>query len=231
MKKKALKAAFPFTIPVLTGYLFLGMAFGILLQSKGYHFGWAIFMSIIIYAGSMQFAAIGLLAAGASIFYAITLTLMINARHLFYGLSLLEKYKRWGKIKLYLIFALTDETYSLVTGTTPPLDIDEKWFYFFISLLDHIYWITGATLGAIIGSLLPTTPKGIDFVMTALFVVIFIEQWLNSMEHIPALIGIFVSIACLFIFGSENFIIPAMTFIALLLCFFKSRIVKRGETR
>jgi len=135
MKQKALKSAIPFTIPVLTGYIFLGMAFGILLQSKGYHFGWAIFMSIFIYAGSMQFAAIGLLVSGAPIFYALLLTLMINARHSFYGLSLLEKYKHWGKIKLYLIFSLTDETYSLITGTTPPLDVNEKWFYFLLMKL------------------------------------------------------------------------------------------------
>jgi len=229
MKQKALKSAIPFTIPVLTGYIFLGMAFGILLQSKGYHFGWAIFMSIFIYAGSMQFAAIGLLVSGAPIFYALLLTLMINARHSFYGLSLLEKYKHWGKIKLYLIFSLTDETYSLITGTTPPLDVNEKWFYFFISLLNHIYWITGAALGAVIGFLLPATPKGIDFVMTALFVVIFIEQWLNSKKHIPALIGIFVSLACLFLFGSEHFIIPAMALIALLLYLCKPSIEKRGD--
>lgn len=152
MKKKSFKAAFPFTIPVLMGYIFLGMAFGILLASKGYNFLWAIFMSLTIYAGSMQFVAINILASGATLLYTAFITLMVNARHLFYGLSMVDKYKDAGPKKIYLMFSLTDETYSLVSTVKPPAGVDTHWFYFFISMLDQLYWIAGAALGALLGS-------------------------------------------------------------------------------
>lgn len=210
MRLRALKAAFPHTIPVLMGYVFMGMVFGILLRVKGYHFGWALFMSIVIYAGSMQYVAVTLLTPGISFLHVIIMTFMVNARHMFYGLSMIEKFKSMGTKKPYMIFSLTDETYSLLCGAVPLPGVDKNWFYFFISLLNQIYWIIGCTLGGILGSLFTFETKGMDFAMTALFVVIFIEQWKGNKNHISALLGIIISIICLFMFGPDFFIIPAM---------------------
>lgn len=212
-KQKALKAAFPYTIPVMTGYLFLGMAFGILLESKGYHFGWAILMSVFIFAGSMQYVAINLLTVAFNPLNAFIMTLMVNARHLFYGLSLLGKFGEAGRKKPYLVFGLTDETFSILCATNPPAGVNRGWFMFFVTLLNHLYWITGCALGGILGSLVSFNTKGIDFVMTALFVVIFLEQWKSQKQHAPALIGIGASTLCLLAFGPGNFIIPSMILI------------------
>lgn len=224
MKKKALKAAFPYTIPVLTGYLFLGISFGVLLSSKGYNFIWALLMSVTVYAGSMQFVAIDILASPFNLIGTVVMTLTINSRHLFYGLSMLDKYKDMGEKKAYMIFSLTDETYSLLCGITPPEHTDRNWFYFFIALLNQLYWITGSVLGAIAGSFLKFNTKGIDFVMTALFVVIFVEQWENNKHHIPALAGIAITILCLLLFGAQNFIIFSMIAILIFLILFKRQL-------
>ena len=215
MTKQALKAAFPGTLPVLAGYVVLGMGFGILLQSRGYSFLWAGAMSLTIYAGSMQYVAVDLLSTGASLISAALMTLVINARHLFYGLSMLEKYRdvRGGK-KFYLIFALTDETYSLVCTARPPKGVDPSAFYFWTSVLDQCYWIAGSVLGGLLGQVLPFDTTGVDFAMTALFVVIFTDQWLTRKNHLPALVGVGVSVVCLLLFGPEGFIIPAMAGIA-----------------
>jgi 4-azaleucine resistance transporter AzlC len=229
MKTKALKSAFPNTIPILMGYLFIGMVFGILLRSKGYNFWWAILMSSCIYAGSMQFVAINLLTSGFNIVTVVVMTFMINARHLFYGLSMLDKFKDMGKKKLYMIFALTDETFSLLTSVKPPQDVNKNWFYFFIALLDHFYWIIGSVVGAIIGSVWSFNTKGIDFVMTALFVVIFVEQWKSNKNNFPASIGICASLLCLIIFGSSNFIISSMILILITLTAFRKPIEMRNE--
>ena len=195
---KAVKAAFPYTIPVLTGYLFIGIAFGVMYQEKGYNFLWAILMSILVYAGSGQYLA-------------------VNIRHVFYGLSLIEKFRDMGKKKLYMIFSLTDETYSLFFITKVPEGVDEHKFLFSIALLDQLYWIIGSAIGAIAGTLIPFDTTGIDFAMTALFVVIFVEQWLTSRNHLPALTGIAASLICLLIFGSDNFILPSMICIMIIL--------------
>lgn len=216
MRTKALKAAFPHTIPVLMGYLFLGMAFGILLSSNGYHFGWAIIMSIFIYAGSMQFVAVGLLTSGFNLIGTIAITLMVNARHIFYGLSMLKKFDEMGTKKPYMIFSLTDETYSLLCSVEAPSDVDKNWFAFFISFLDQCYWIVGSAIGGILGSLFAFNTKGIDFVMTALFVVIFINQWKSTSNHNPAFIGVCASFLCLLLFGANSFIIPSMISILLI---------------
>lgn len=229
MKTKALKSAFPHTIPILMGYIFIGMVFGILLRSKGYNFWWAILMSSCIYAGSMQFIAINLLTSGFNIVAVVAMTFMINARHLFYGLSMLNKFKDMGKKKLYMIFSLTDETFSVITSAEPPQDVNKNWFYFFIALLDHFYWIIGSAIGAIIGSVWSFNAKGIDFVMTALFVVIFVEQWKSNKNNIPAFIGICASLLCLIIFGSSNFIIPSMILILITLTAFRKPIEMRNE--
>lgn len=220
-KKKALKAAFPHTIPVLTGYLFIGIAFGVLLQDKGYHFGWAILMSACIFAGSMQFVAIGLLTGGFNLLNAIVMTLMVNARHIFYGLAMLDKFKGMGRKKPYMIFSLTDETFSLLCSAKPPDGVHEKWFQFFIALLDQLYWIAGSALGGLLGAALHFNTKGIDFVMTALFVVIFLDQWKAADSHLPALVGVFGSALCLILFGPQNFIIPSMILIVLILTVFR----------
>lgn len=216
MKRKALKAAFIHTVPVMMGYLFLGMAFGILLSTKGYGVIWAFIMSLFIYAGSGQFVAITLLTSPFDIIGAVFITLMVNLRHLFYGLSLLEPFKRAGKKKYYMMFTLTDETYSLLCSTKPPKGVDEGLFYFFIGFLDHCYWIGSCVLGNLLRTAIPFNSKGIDFVMTALFLVIFIDQWKDSKTHIPQFIGVGASLLCLVIFGASRFLLPAMVLILLL---------------
>lgn len=216
MKKQstALKAAFPLTIPVMLGYLFVGIAFGVLLQQKGYGPPWAALMSLSVYAGSMQFVAIQFFVPGVSLITVAFVTFVVNFRHIFYGLSFLKKFDQAGARKPYLIFALTDETYSLLCGTKIPAGVDEGWFFFFISLLNQLYWIIGSVLGAAAGALLPFNTTGIDFAMTALFVVIAVEQWKSSTTHIPALLGAAVAVACLLIFGPANFVLPAAVLIA-----------------
>lgn len=229
MKRKAFKAAFPLTLPIMAGYLFLGMGFGILLESKGFSFLWAGFMAVIIYAGSMQYVGIELLASGASFISTAIMTIMIQIRHLFYGLSLLEKYRDTGKKKFFLMYELTDETYSLTASVVPPEGVDKGWFYFFISILDHSYWICGCMIGALFGSMVNLNTKGVDFVMTALFIVIFTEQWLDNKDHRPALTGVLCSLICLIIFGADNFIIPAMISIMLILTLLRKKLEKRGD--
>lgn len=230
MKRKALKKAFPYTVPVMMGYLFMGAAFGILLTSAGYSWIWAPFMSILIYAGSMQFVAIEILTSPFNLIGTFFLTIMVQARHLFYGLSMLDKFRGAGKKKWYMIFSLTDETYSLHCALTPPEDVDAHWFRFLVALLDQLYWITGCTAGALLGSLLTFDTTGIDFVMTALFVVIFVEQWENNQNHIPALTGVVVTFACLLLFGTDIFLIPAMAGILLVLLGARKKMDKGGGT-
>ncbi|MBO5048885.1 MAG: AzlC family ABC transporter permease [Oscillospiraceae bacterium] len=217
MKRKHLKAVFLDTIPVLTGYLFLGMGFGILLSENGYGVLWALAMSIFVFAGSGQYLAVSLLANSAGLLSAAIATLLVNARHLFYGISLLEKYKGAGKKKPYMIFALTDETYSLVTQNEPPEGMSRHSYCFAVSMLDHIYWIIGCTLGALAGQFIPINYEGIEFVLTALFVTMFVDRWLTNKDHFPAVVGVCATLVSLLIFGSEIFLIPAMVLIALLL--------------
>ncbi len=226
-KTKALKAAFPHTIPVLTGYLVLGMAYGILMDSKGYSFVWVALTSIFIYAGSMQFVSVSLLASGFHPLYACFMTLMVNARHLFYGISMLAKYKGTGTKKPYLIFGLTDETFSIVCSTEPPQGVDKTWFMLLITLLDQIYWVTGSVLGSIVGSMIHINTEGIDFVLTALFTVIFLNQWKSAKNHLPVLIGVGASILCRILFGADNFIIPSMITILLLVTVLQNKIEAR----
>lgn len=209
-KTKALKAAFPHTIPVFTGFTFLGIAYGILMHSKGYGVGWTVLMSLIVFAGSAQYVAITFLTATFNPIYALLMTLMINARHLFYGISMLDKYKAAGKFKPYLIFGLCDETFSIVCSVEPPEGVNRNWFSFFITLLDHSYWVLGSALGGMLGAMVSFNTKGLDFVLTALFVVIFVGQWKTQKDHKPAVIGILCSVICLVVFGQSNFIIPSM---------------------
>lgn len=209
-KKAALRAAFPYTIPILTGFLFLGVTYGVYMRSLGFSALYPIAMSLTVFAGSMEFVAGNLLLGAFDPLQALVLTLTINARHLFYGLSMLERYKGLGKIKPYLIFGLCDETFSVNCSAQIPQGVDRGWFYFFVTALDQIYWVTGASLGALFGAMLPINTQGLDFVMTAMFVVIFLENWLKEDDHISSLLGLGLSLLCLAVFGAEAFIIPSM---------------------
>ena len=229
MKRKALRAAFPHTLPVLTGYAFWGLAYGILMQSAGFPFWYPALISLVVYAGSMQYVAIDLLAGGASLISAALMTLMVNARHLFYGISMLERYKDTGAAKPYLIFALTDETYSVVCSGDVPDGVDRKKYYFWVSLLDQFYWVVGCVAGALLGSVLPFDTTGIDFSMTALFLVVMVEQWRSTCDHTPALVGLGVSLVCLLIFGGSNFLIPSMIGITVALTLLRGTMEKRKE--
>jgi 4-azaleucine resistance transporter AzlC len=195
----------------------LGMGFGILLSEQDYGPLWALVMSVTMYAGSMQYVAVDLLAAGATLINTAIMTVMVNARHIFYGISMIDKYKGAGKKKFYMVFGLTDENYSLLCEAKVPEDVDRHTYSFFVTLFDHFYWITGCVLGNVIGTVLPFEFKGIEFVLTALFVAIFTEQWLSDKDHVPAIIGVASTALCLVIFGSDNFLIPAMIAITLAL--------------
>ena len=219
MTKSTLRAAFRDTIPVMTGYLFLGFGFGILLHQSGYGVLWSFAMSLFIYAGSIQFMTVSLLTSGAGLLTAALTTLVVNARHLFYGISMVDAYKNAGKKKPYLIFALTDETYSLVSREPRP----DLGYCFLVSLFDQSYWVTGSVLGSLAGSLLPLNFEGIDFVLTALFVTIFVEQWLSTKDHGPAIVGITATALCLLIFGKDIFLIPSMAAIAAILILMRRR--------
>lgn len=215
MKKQAIRSAFLDTVPVMTGYLFLGFGFGIVLHQIGYGVLWAGAMSLFIYAGSMQYMAVSLLTSGAGLLTTALTTFVVNARHLFYGISMIDSYKGAGKKKPYLIFALTDETYSLVSADRVPEGISRHGYCFLVSLFDHIYWVSGTILGSLAGSLLPINFEGIEFVLTALFVTIFVEQWLSTKNHAPAITGVAATLVCLLVFGKEVFLIPSMVIIAL----------------
>ena len=217
MKKLALRTAFRDTLPVMTGYLFLGIGFGVLMHQTGYGVLWSLSMAVFIYAGSAQYLTVSLLASGASLVSAAVSVFLLNARHLFYGLSMLGSYKDTGAKKPYLIFSLTDETYSLVAQKEPPEGVSRQAYYLWVSLLDHGYWVAGCTLGGLLGAALPFELKGIEFVLTALFVTIFTEQWLSAKAHGPALIGVGSTALCLLIFGSQLFLIPSLILISLLL--------------
>ncbi len=209
------------SLPVMTGYIVLGIGFGILLSSKGYNALWAFVMCILIYSGTMQFVAINLFSGGVSLWASAFTSLMVSARHIFYGISMVERYRKiHGFKKFYMICSLTDETYSLVC------EADDENYCFYVSLFNHLYWITGCIMGALLGQVLPFNSKGIDFSLTALFVTICVEQWLNAENHYPALIGFAASILCLLIFGANNFLIPSMILITAALFALRGRLEK-----
>lgn len=226
--KKALRAAFPHTVPVMVGYLFLGVAFGVLLQAKGFGFQWAVLMSAVIYAGSMQFVAINFLVPGVNLLQVAFMTLMVNARHVFYGVSMLEPFRNMGKRKPYMIFSLSDETFSLLCSAKAPEGVDRRWFLFFIALLDQLYWIIGSALGGLAGALLQFDTTGIDFAMTALFTVILVDQWRGTKRHAPAVVGLAASALCLAVFGPDRFILPAMGLILLSLTLARGKLEEGG---
>ena len=224
--KAAFFAAFPNTIPILAGFLFLGIAYGIYMNQSGFKFYYPMFMSFIIFAGSVEFATVSWLLGSFDPVNIFFLTLMINARHLFYGLSMLEKYNIPGWKKLYLIYGMCDESFSINATVDVPKDIDKGLFMFFVTMLNQIYWVAGATIGGIFGSFIPFDTKGIKFVMTALFVVIFLENWLKEKDHSASVIGLFISFICLTIFKGTNFIIPSMIIILSVLTLLRGRLQK-----
>ena len=228
-RRTALRAAWPLTVPVMLGYIFLGIAYGVLLSNRGYGAGWAALTSVCIYAGSMQFVAVDLLAGGFQLASAALLTLMVNARHLFYGLSMLDRFKGMGGKKPYLIFSLSDETYSLLCAAEPPAGVDRGWFFFWISLLNQGYWVLGSVAGGLLGAALPFDTTGIDFAMTALFVVIYVEQWEKSKSHLPALTGVAVTAVCLLV-ARDYFIPLSLCVILLLLLACRHRLEKEARS-
>ena len=228
-KIKALKAAFPHTIPIMTGFLFLGMTYGIYMNVSGFSFWYPMLMSMTIFAGSMEFVTVSMLLGGFHPLEALTMTLMINARHLFYGISMLDKYKGTGLKKLYLIFGMCDESFSINYTANIPEDVDKGWFMMWVTVLNQFYWVLGSTLGGLFGSLLKFNTEGLSFVMTALFVVIFLEQWMKEKNHTSAVVGIVLSVLCLVIFGKDSFIIPAMISILVVMTFLKKVMEKGGD--
>lgn len=229
MKRKAFRAAFPHTLPVMTGYLVLGISYGVLITSKGFPFWMPALTSLTIFAGSMEFVLVNILLGAFDLLQAFLMTLMVNARHLFYGLSMLERYKSLGLKKLPLIYGLTDETFSIVCGIYPPGDVDRSWFMLFVTLLDHSYWVLGCTLGGIFGSMLRFNTQGLEFVMTAMFVVIFLEHWQKEKKHLASVLGVALPVVCLLIFGAESFMIPAMLTIVLALTLLRKPLEKEAE--
>lgn len=231
MVLKALKKAFPHTIPILTGFLFLGIAYGIYMNASGFSFVYPMVMSLIIFGGSLEFVAVEMLLSPFAPVQVFIMTLLIQARHLFYGISMLDKFKGMGWKKYYLIFGMCDETFSINYTAEIPEDVDKGWFMFFVTALNHFYWFSGATLGGLIGSHLHFSTEGISFVMTAMFVVIFLEQWLKEKRHTAAYIGLGASVVCLLIFGPDSFMIPTMIAILALLAALRRPIEKEEAAR
>lgn len=226
--KEAFKFAFPHTIPIMAGYIFLGIPFGLLAVSQGFSPLFAILMSVIIYSGAIQYAAIDVFLASFNPMNAIILTLMVGARHIFYGIAMLTKFSKLDSKKYYTIFGLTDETFSVLVSIDVPENLSRDWVYFFITLLNQMYWVSGTVIGILLGSMITINLEGIDFVLTALFITIFVDQWLNSSSKVPALVGILSGLLCLILFGANNFMIPAMVFIV---GFFLYRFNKKGVAR
>ncbi len=227
--KGALKAAFPHTIPIFAGFWFLGMTYGIYMNVSGFPFWYPMLMSLTIFAGSVEFVAVNLLLGAFHPLQALAVTLMINARHLFYGLSMLEKYRGNGWKDFYLIFGMCDESFSINYTARIPDGVDRGWFMFFVTLLNHFYWFLGATLGGIFGSLIHFNTEGLDFVMAAMFVVIFMEQWRKDKEHLSSLVGLGATLLCLIAFGADRFLIPGMLMILAVLTALRRPLEKRGE--
>lgn len=226
---KAFKCAFPYTIPIFAGFWFLGLTYGIYMNVSGFSFWYPMLMSLTIFAGSVEFVAVNILLGAFNPIQALAMTVMINARHLFYGLSMLDKYRGTGFKKLYLIFGMCDESFSINYTADIPKDVDRGWFMFFVTALNHLYWFTGATLGGIFGSLINFSTEGLEFVMTAMFAVIFLESWMKEKRRASALIGISISALCLIAFGSEDFIIPAMLAMIGVLTLLRKPLEKGGD--
>ena len=214
--KKAFLAAFPLTLPICAAFLFLGFSYGFFICSKGFSPWYPFFTSMLVFAGSMEFVLVGMLLSAFNPWYCYLMTLMVNSRHLFYGLSMLEKFKDTGWKKIYLIFGMCDESFAINVSTSPPEGVDKGWFMTFVTLLNQIYWVVGSTIGGIMGSSIKINTQGLDFALVALFVAIFVSQWQNSTNHNPAIIGILLPLGCLVILGPQSFVPPAMLLMLIL---------------
>ncbi len=228
-RNSVVRQAFVKSLPVMAGYVVLGIGFGILLHDAGYGAAWSFAMGLLIYAGSMQYVGVGLLAGGASALTAILTTFMVNARHLFYSISMIGRYRDAGRYKPYMIFALTDETYSLLCDGAAPDGADPNLYRFLVSAFDQCYWVVGCVLGSILGAALPFSTAGVEFSMTALFAASFTQQWLDTKDHTPALVGLFGTLVCLLIFGADRFLIPAMVVITAALTALRPRLDRAGK--
>ncbi len=228
MRRKALRAAFPHTIPIFTGFWFLGLAYGIYMNVSGFSFWYPLVMSLTIFGGSLEFLAVSMLLSPFAPVQTVVVTLMIQARHLFYGISMLDKYRGMGWKRFYLIFGMCDESFSINYTAEIPEDVDKGWFMFWVTLLNQFYWVSGSTLGGVLGSLIAFDTEGLDFVMTAMFVVIFLEQWLKEKKHYTALIGMGAAVVCRLGFGADSFMVPTMVCILLLLTLGRKPIEKAG---
>lgn len=226
---RTVKAAFRATIPIMLGYLCMGAAFGILLSKAGFHPLWALFISLTVYSGSMQFVAISLLSGGFQLLNAVMMTFAVNSRHIFYGFSLIDEFQKMGKKRLFMIFSLTDETYSLLCAARVPESMDRKKYLFLIALFNYLYWAVGCTAGAALGNLMTFDSRGIDFAMTALFIVIVTDQWKKTKVHLPAWTGAICAVACIFIFGAAGFVFPALLLITGILLAFRGRVERALE--
>lgn len=227
--RQAARQAFPPTIPIFAGFWFLGITYGVYMNVSGFNFLYPLFMSMAIFGGSLEFVAVEMLLSAFAPVQTLIMALMIQARHLFYGIAMLDKFKGTGLKKIYLIFGMCDESFSINCSAQIPEDVDRGWFMFFVTLYDQIYWVTGAALGGVLGSLISFNTEGLDFVMTAMFVVIFLEQWLKEKKHYTAVIGVLASVVCLLICGPDSFLIPTMVCILLLLTLFRKPIEKAGD--
>ena len=225
----AFKCAFPHTLPILAGFWFLGMTYGIYMNVSGFPFWYPMLMSLTIFGGSLEFLAVSMLQAPFAPAQVLVMTLMIQARHLFYGISMLDKFKGLGWKKPYLIFGMCDETFSINYTADIPAQIDRGWFYFFVTLLNHFYWFAASTLGGLVGSLLRFSTEGLDFVMTAMFVVIFLEQWLKEKRRVSEWVGLAASVGCLLVFGADRFLIPTMICILAALTALRRPLERRTE--
>ncbi len=229
MKRKAFKAAFPYTVPIFAGFWFLGLTYGVYMNVSGFSFWYPMLMSMTIFGGSLEFVAVSMLLSPFAPLQVFIMTLMVQARHLFYGIAMLDKFKGMGWKKPYLIFGMCDETFSINYTADIPDGVDRGWFYFFVTLLNRFYWISGSTIGGIVGSMLKFNTKGLDFAMTAMFVVIFMEQWMKEKRHISEWIGLAASVACLLVFGADNFLIPTMICILIALTALKKPLYNETE--
>lgn len=230
--KTAAQFAFIKTIPILLGYLFLGIAFGLLLQKAGLGVLWAFLISALVYAGSMQFALVGILTSGLGFLTTAVMTLFINSRHAFYGLTFIERFKDMKKCYPYMVASLTDETYSLLCSMARPKDFsDKEWKLatFLVSFFDQCYWVAGSVLGALMGELIAFDTTGIDFAMTALFVVICTEQWKAAKTHLPAVTGLLCGVLFLLLIRSSNFILPALAATVAALLFLRKPVQSKME--
>lgn len=198
------------------------------MNASGFSFVYPMLMSLLIFGGSLEFVAVEMLLSPFAPLQVFIMTLLIQACHLFYGISMLDKFKGMGWKKFYLIFGMCDETFSINYTAKIPSDIDRGWFMFFVTLLNHFYWFSGATIGGLVGSMLKFDTNGISFVMTAMFVVIFLEQWLKEKDHTPAFIGLLAAGICLVCFGADSFMIPSMVSIIFLLTFLRKKLDKKS---